>query len=181
MISLIEILNEVLTTKKEKFGGGTEHNVYQSKGNPNILYKVGKKKTVEKWLRIFKENPNFFPKTYKVGKISDDKFYVEVEKLNTERVIDEWSIIEETLEIIGFIDYENGDDVDRVFQEGEYNEKMKSSLKEYNPKIYNLFIKWVNFINDVKKTLKTYTNLSLDVHRHNYGYDSQGNLKCLDI
>lgn len=181
MISLVNLLNEVLVTKKTPFGGGTEHSIYQSKRNPNILYKVGKKRTVEKWLTIFKENPYFFPKVYKAGKISDDKFYVEVEKLNTEQVIIDWELIEDVLELIGYIDRDEDEYVDRMFQIGQYNEEMKYFLKERDPKTYELFIKWVNFINNVKKIVKQYTNLTLDVHRYNFGYDSQGNLKCLDI
>jgi hypothetical protein len=184
MISLISILNEILVKRKIPFNtSGTAHIIYQSRTNPDRLYKIGNRRIVETWYKIFKENPKYFPKVYRAGKITqedEDKYYVEIEKLNTKRSIDEWILIEQTLEEIGHMDIDNRDSIDGLFN-SIIPDKLKSDLKRHNIKVYNLFIKWISFLNEVEHIVQKNGKLTLDTHRYNFGYDSEGNMKCLDI
>ncbi len=79
-------LEELGTREKESFGQGVEHIIYSSPNKPNVVYKVGEWDVINEWYDIFKSNPQIFPVVYKIGKIpKDGLYYVELEKLDTEK------------------------------------------------------------------------------------------------
>lgn len=183
MISLLSMIDEILVKRKDKFGSGAQHVVFQSSKNPDRLFKVGDRGVVERWLKVFQSHPKFFPKIYRAGKMSgDDKFnyYVEIEKLNTQQVIDEWNYLEQELEVLGHVDVDSGGTVDEIFN-GVITDRLKLDLKIHNKKAYDLFMKWVKFLDQVEGFVIKSGKMFLDTHKYNFGYDSQGNLKCLDI
>ena len=162
---------------------GSEHAVYPSKRNPNRLYKVGQKPVVEEWLNIFQKYPFYFPQVFRAGKLNTNtkyNYYVEIEKLNTQRVTQEWSFMEEKLEELGYVDVDNGELIDGVLNTN-IPEKMLIDLKKYDSKAYNLFITWTDFIHKIESIVKKNGKNYLDIHRYNFGYDLSGTMKCLDI
>lgn len=188
MISLYSILNEVLVSQKSKLASGTEHDIYPSKTNPDRVYKLGKRKVVEKWLHIFQKHPDVFPKVFRAGKLNKDTgdfYYVEVEKLNTKKALNEWEYIEDVLELFGYVDKESFSvfsDLDFYFQSDKIDNEILNLLKHKDSKAHDLLLKWNNFIKKVRNIVNIYNEkMTLDVHRHNFGYDSMGKMKCLDI
>jgi hypothetical protein len=194
LLSIIESIvqsqfDELDTKEKEVFGKGTEHVLYHSKQYPDKLYKVGLKPTVQRWVKIFKSNKKLFPKVFRVGSLykdNDKVLYVLIEKVDTQRVIDEWDRMEKALEEIGYIDTDSFGNIDYLFREilfdEDYGNEVYSSLRNYNQEVYNLFVKWTNFLHTVNKIVQPIKNGTLlDVHRYNFGYNSKGNMICLDI
>lgn len=186
MISLTSLLQEVHVKPKKPFGTiGMEHSIYQSSKNPNRLYKVGSRKSIDTWLDVFKKNPSLFPQVFRVGRVTgleeeQEGFYVEIERLNTDQVLKEWDLLEETLETIGYLDRDSGHSFDSLLYT-KIPTNLKISLNNYNSTTYELFMKWVKFIDRVNKVVLKSGKPYLDVHRYNFGYDSAGNMKCLDI
>lgn len=183
MISLLSMIDEILVKRKDKFESGTQHVIFQSTKNPDRLFKVGNRGVVERWLKVFQSHPKFFPKIYRAGKMSGEdnfNYYVEIEKLNTQRVIDEWNHLEEELELLGHVDVDAGGTIDAVFNTA-ITDNLKSDLKKHDKKSYDLFMKWVKFLYQVEGIVIKSGKMFLDTHKYNFGYDSEGNLKCLDI
>lgn len=191
-MKLIETINnivhdhefkEMVTKNKELFGSGVEHRLYPSKKYPDRLYKLSFQPIVDKWLELFKNNPKYFPKVYGTGTMKYDKKllrYVLIEKVDTERHIDEWEQINDALEAIGA-----GEDVDSHFRSqlmsGDEVEDITNQLKQYDPDTYRLYIKWLNFIFKVNSIVQPYKRRYLDVHVYNFGYRMNGDMVCLDI
>jgi len=74
-------IHELGTKEKEVFNRGMEHQIFASKSNPNVLFKVGHKDTVDEWYEVFKSDSEIFPKVFRAGKMQDeDIYYVELEK-----------------------------------------------------------------------------------------------------
>lgn len=193
---ILEELKEVTTTKKTKVGQGLEHSIYPSKKFPDRLLKVGEKDNVEEWVEVFKSDQNIFPKIFRVGKISNykynesDVYFVEIEKLDTKKAETEWDYLHDKMEEIGLVHYEMGlygrDFTDIYLNHGEDKDIIKNileELKKYDSKSYQIFVKWFTL---VKKCEETKNKISgkdsfVDAHKYNFGYDKNGNLKCLDL
>jgi hypothetical protein len=183
MITFSSIINEVQVKPKKIFGLGTTHSVYQSHKNPDRLYKIGSRNAVEGWLELFKKYPQFFPKIYKAGRVTgleegQEGFFVEIERLETERVIQEWEILETAFRKIGVLDSIQTFDSIMYTQ---ISQDIKEKLIAFNKNVYDLFIKWYQFIDNVDVIIKKEGKPYLDTHRGNFGYDQNGHLKCLDI
>lgn len=191
MISLVSLLQELNIQQKNLLGHGVEHDVYPSKNNPEIVYKVGFEASINRLVKASKTYPKFFPIVYKVGKLKnkENRYFVAVEKLNTNRVEKEWEQLEEIFTQLGYINKNMVNSIDQLFveivlfDEVEYDSnELFNKLKQTNKKYYNLFVKWVNFLHQVNNIVKPYkNNYPLDIHSGNFGYDQQGNMKCLDI
>ena len=191
-----EELKELSTIKKKRYGRGMEHIIYHYRNNPNRLFKIGEKEIVEQWVKIFRSNPDIFPKIFRVGKISDpndrknEGYYVEVEKLNTDKAIKEWEQLEDKLEEAGITDFEDGAfgrDITDIYTNYENDQKtityIATKLKEYDSNAYNLFIKWFKLFKECQKSIENIVGhrTLVDAHKYNFGYGSDGKLKCLDI
>jgi hypothetical protein len=183
------ILREIKTRPKQQFAHGMEHQIYPSKANPNRLFKVGDE-GVTYWVKVFNSAPNSFAKIFRTGKLQDGRYYAEIEKLNTERVMNEWQQIENSLEELGIIDYDGGtygrDITDIYMNHGEDPKiigDILERLKKYNKNSFNLFAKYLKIFKDCEKAIEKIAGHEtvLDAHRYNFGYDSNGKLKCFDI
>lgn len=160
------------------------------KKNPDLFPKVYKRgRTTMK----LKSEKNIITskgwKTFPVGTVLPLD-YVKLEKLNTDRVQKEWDILDNITEEIkevddyGFLDflikYMVQDPANKVrgwdFQ--PEIDMFDSEMKKRGPQIYNLFRKYVDLVDKLKKVKP---NSVPDLHRYNFGYDSKGKLKCLDF
>lgn len=150
--------------------------IYQSGKNPDRLLKVGNKIEVDKWLPIFIEYPKYFPRVYRYGIMKDGvNRYVEVEKLNTKRVIEEWDIIDE------YLDDTCDTSIMGIFRRQMHNiDVIRNKVAEKSEKVAKLLMDWVDFL-EVIRHLLAENKLYADVHAGNFGYDKAGNKKCLDF
>lgn len=185
-------VNEMKIRHKPKYNYGLEHTIYPAR-NPNMLIKVGPIEVVDKWLPLFEKHPDIFPKIYKTGftVINGEKCkYAVVERLNTEKVQAEWDLINDALNEIGendedYLEY-CFDDMAMTFLKSllnpEFHNGISTILKQFNIKEFNRYMKWFNFISKVNKLVTQVKNVdAMDVYDANFGYDSSGNIKCLDI
>lgn len=187
---------------------GVEHLVYNDTEDPSIVYKIGSKESIDQWYNIFKKNPNIFPKIYGRGKTrikapkilylinkkkvttvkKGDVFnadYVVMEKLNTQKVHDEWEILDNTFSLayeevapnyseMDFLEF-----VASYISLGKYdklNVTVLKKVKEINPENYSLTLKYTNLIDKIKELKEV-----PDLHFNNFGYSEDGTLKCLDF
>jgi hypothetical protein len=191
-----EELKEISTSQKKRYGQGSEHIIYPSKKHPDRLFKIGDKEMVEQWVKIFRSNPKIFPKIYRVGKVSEPRdkringCYVEIEKLDTDRAIKEWEQLEDKLKESGITDFFDGAfgrNITDIYVNYEHDQKtithIATKLKEYDVNAYNLFIKWFKLFKECQKSIEKVVGYGtlVDAHRYNFGYGSDGKLKCLDI
>jgi len=180
------ILSELVTRRKDPFSmEGSQHMIYDSKKNPNIVFKVGHPHFVDEWLPIFKKYPQYFPNIYRVGILKDrhDYKYVEMDKLNTKRVKEEWSEMTLLLTDAGLIDEDNN--INDVFinciLDEEYDNRVISTIQNMDRGVYQLFVKWLNFLHKLNSVVAPIKGSTLDIHDGNFGYDKEGNIKCFDI
>ncbi len=199
-------MDEGSAVEKPEIGSGVDHTVYPSVKNPKIVYKLGSDYAVSGWLDLFKENPDLFPKVFNSGKtkmrLKKDKYvyngeyfanvkagtivpvtYVEVEKLNTKRAENEWEIMDEIITEL------TKDDFGWDFQDFvmSYNrletpayierlEDLQNEIKLEFPEFYGIFVRFVTLLDRIFEVKP-----AADLHKYNFGYDSKGNLKCIDI
>ena len=185
---LICVLSEIITKRKDPFSDeGTQHMIYDSKKNPNIVFKIGHPYFVDKWLDIFKKFPKYFPKIYRVGVLMDrnEYKYVEMEKMDTKRVKDEWRLMTQSFWDIGLLDEYNVEDVGIIFRncivDEEYDRNVMNSIGGIDKGVYKLFVKWLNFLHLLNSLIEPLKGNMLDIHDGNFGYDKKGNIKCFDI
>ena len=205
-IRKIKDLGEATAVEKSELGAGVDHTVYPSINNPKIVYKMGSDYAVQGWYDLFKENPDLFPNVYKMGKtkmrLKRDKFmyngeffanvkagtivpvtYVEVEKLNTKRAEDEWVIMDEIMSELTKDDF-GWDFQDFVMsynrlETPKYIDRLKdldNEIKLEFPEFYKIFARFVLLLDRIYEVKP-----AADLHKYNFGYDSKGNLKCIDI
>ena len=198
-------VDEIATKEKELVGKGSFHNVYPSNKNPNMVYKIGFDEDVNGWVDLFKSRPDIFPKVYGTGHVNiklkkqvtnfswrTGEFkpitynpgdtvkvkYVGVERLNTEKAKQHWNSLANVVSVMSgksLQTYLTSLGIDEEMEEEflSIGEKIKETGNDF---IYNIFVEFYNLIHSVYE-LKPVA----DVHVGNYGYDKDGNLKCLDI
>ena len=197
MIKLQNILKEIIF--KTPIGQGSEHIIYPYSKDPNKIIKTfdpDETESINKdQITTFQKHPDIFPIIYKVT----DKYAV-LEKLNTEKAIDElekleteffnlkWRskkkrkysiLLDELMENNNLEDYDFIGLLYHLFQ----NTSSSSLKKELNTLLSltsnpDLLKKWIDFL--IKVTSKT-NQTELDIHSEQFGYDSKGNIKLLDI
>jgi len=194
---LREELREASIKPKELFGMGSYHQVYQSKKNPDRLYKIGDKETIDEWVNIFQKHPKFFPKIYRVFKLNSKEnpnaYVVEIEKLQTRQATMDLSLIDE------YLIYECGDikcgkfgpNINNFFEEKCFNQiinKLNESDNTHNLVLKSIFIKWAKFLREVYPIIKKEFistggdgTRELDLHVGNVAYDKNNNIKLIDI
>ena len=197
MIKLIDILKEI--TFKTPIGQGSEHIIYPYSKDPNKIIKTfdpDETESINKdQITTFQKHPDIFPIIYKVT----DKYAV-LEKLNTEKAIDEleklqteffnlkWRdekkrkysiLLDELMEDDNLEDYDFIGLLYHLFQ----NTSSSSLKKELttllsltsNPDILK---KYIDFLTKVTSKIN---QTELDIHSEQFGYDSKENIKLLDI
>lgn len=182
---LRENLDEIAPKPKPIFGSGAFHNVYTSSKNPDKLYKMGRKRVVERWVNIFKRDEKYFPKVYRVFPSSKDPdiFIVEIEKLNTYRAAKELGELDMFLINISDSVHCNDEFIHSLnFFEGPCFEKVISAANMTNkPQLVPILYKWAKFLTGVKRVIGDDLRRELDLHAGNVAYDNNGNLKMIDI
>jgi hypothetical protein len=181
-------IQELGTQDKNMYGSGLEHAIYASKSNPNVLFKVGHKDSVNEWFELFKKHPNLFPKVFRSGKLQDkDYYYVEIEKLDTGKFEDNWDMLEESLEDIGAVDPDEGESFSDLYltngSDAEIFKNIAIKLSKHNKDSYNFFIELLTLIKDCERAQNSFLNKDtiVDAHKYNFGYSSDGKIKCLDV
>lgn len=184
-MKLLSNLFEVLIKDKEMVGQGAYHKVYPSGHNPNIVYKVGRKYTLEGWVDMFKEFPSLFPKVY--GDIKTltipikgfnneiikkiDVEYIAIEKLNTKKFIQFYNEID-----LYFVENDLLYYIRRYEDSGDVFLDVGYKIHDKNPKLYNDYIDFISLVDSIYEIKP-----SADLHKHQFGYDTNGEIKCLDI
>jgi hypothetical protein len=167
---LIELINEVKIRKKEKLGMGTEHDIYPSETNPDVVMKVRNcvpEKEVP-WVETFKKNPDIFPIV-----IKHTKNYVCLEKLDTNKAVEEFEDME------NFLGYE----LTEAYWEGIVRNKNTAHLKILDDKfmeseLYEIYSRWKDLILRFYEIIPP--NFYPDLHGEQFGYSKDGKLKILD-
>ena len=185
-------VNEISVKHKGQYNAGQEHIIYPAR-NKNMLIKVGPINIVDTWLPLFEKYPNIFPKVYKSGftiKNGERFKYVVLEKLDTDKVQAQWDLINDALNEIGendedYLEY-CFDDMAMTFLKSllnpEYHTAISTMLQQFKPNEFESYMKWFNFISEVNKLVRQIKNVdAMDVYDGNFGYDSTGKIKCLDI
>lgn len=189
LIHLVEEISvdEIATRDKEPYSWGAMHKIYPT-SDPTKLIKVGAKVVVDKWYDLFKNNPNLFVKVYKKGitKIKEkngnnyDINYVMVEKLDTKAFRALWFEFAKALMVyektIGQLDHNSfgyylidaHDNLDFLIELG-------ISMKD-KPGLHDRYIEFLRLILNIEQ-LKH----KPDIHIDQFGIDSTGKIKCLDI
>lgn len=188
MNNLKQNIDELGTTEKQMFGSGIEHQIYRSKNNPNVIFKVGHKDTVEEWYEVFKSNPEIFPKVFRAGKMRDkDIYYVELEKLDTKEFEKKWDDLELSLEDIGAIDVDSGERFSDLYlnegSDAKIFAEIAKKLKSHNTDSYNFFIELLRVIKNSERAILKVKGKDtfVDAHKYNFGYGSDGKIKCIDL
>jgi hypothetical protein len=196
MIKLVDILKELNIKPKKPSGLGSRHIVYPSQSDPNKVIKTininpdydgNEYNTLDiDSLELFKKYPNVFPKVYKIT-----NKYAVLEKLNTSKVFNELKnlynqVIESNTEFSEYIkdkytgyDRSSNEFSTDIYEYIKYEDKTLSDFDEVYSKIKDgeLLKKYVLFIFTIIKLFPQ----SLDIHNDQFGYDSEGNIKLLDI
>jgi hypothetical protein len=188
MSKLKQNIEEIGTSEKQVYGKGIEHQIYGSKSNPNVVFKVGHKDVVDEWFEVFKSNSNIFPKVFRAGKMKDKNiYYVEIEKLNTKYFEKKWDDLELSLEDIGAIDVDSRESFSDLYMKYGSNSSIfvdiAKKLKKHNIDSYNFFIELLKVIKESERALLSVSGKDtiVDVHKYNFGYGGDGKIKCLDI
>jgi hypothetical protein len=175
---------ELSTKEKEPLGFGAWHKVYNANYKPDVVYKVGYEDVVDNWYELFKEHPDIFPKVYKKGTvivpIKDKsgnvvdkirKSYVELEKLDTSRLEKEWKQIDKYCTEKPFQYY-----ITRIEDNDEFFEELSEKISKVNTPLYEALARIYNLVYKIFEIKP-----AADIHMGQFGYDKQGNLKCLDL
>jgi hypothetical protein len=184
MTSVINlILNELTFIQKDVYKDGTQHSIYKDHKDADKVYKVVKPehKDVSKqaydWIKVFRENPKYFPKVYKytdrgasVERLDANKAHKEFNEIQKalNKVMDRGWSFEGLLKDIAEGDYSTED----LNKAGHY------LLKEI-PELALAFKRFTDLMLKIKNLNSP--DYTLDAHAGNFGYDKQGNLKMLDI
>ena len=175
--------NEVDIKQKTPIGGGNFHKVYDSNYKPDVVYKIGDESVVRNWYELFKSNPDLFPKVYRKGVVNVPiknqngdivkkvkKSYVEVEKIDTKRLEKEWKLIDKFCN--GNLQY----NITRIEEKDDFFQDLGDEISKVNTPLYEAFVRIYNLVYSVYEIKP-----SADIHIGQFGYDKQGNLKCLDL
>lgn len=177
-----EDIDEIVTRKKRKLGEGLHHDVYESIRYPDRVFKVGAEKSVKEAYEYFIQYPYLFPHVYGYKKWGDKKgaggvgdlYFLILEKLDTNKFVEFWKKLNEisgkftqkTLYTTAhnFYSYQDGWMLMLEYLDNNDPELFKQALEFYN------LLKELNEIYDTP-----------DVHIEQFGYDKNGDLKCLDF
>ena len=187
----------MITRPKEMFGLGSYHQIYQSKKNPDRLYKVGDKNTVDEWVKIFRKYPKYFPKIFRVfkskAKGNIDIYIVEIERLETRSATMDLSMIDEylTFNCDNIRCGKFGPNLHNFFEKeclGQIINQLEESDDTYDRVLKPIFVKWATFLREVYPTIQQeFKSMGgdgsrvLDLHVGNVAYDKNKNIKLIDI
>ena len=173
---------------KQYIGAGSDHKVFLSKVNPNIVFKAEiRPGEVQKWYNTFKKHPDVFAQPSKIVKVKgyDGSLLnaVAIEKLNTAPFYHFWNdltTVANKLKIIQQYQKERGletilKNLGNPYNRESWNKIMVAAKKEF-PNMSNKIDEFNNIINKLYKISPT-----PDIRQYNLGYTKDGVLKALDI
>lgn len=179
---------EEIGREKQPFGQGIEHQIFSSSNKPGVIFKVGEWDVINEWYDVFKSDPNIFPTVYRLGRLPNKQYYyVELEKLDTEKFEDNWDDLELDLEELGILDVDRGESfTDLYTYEGSSASvftEIGKKLSKHNPELYKFYIELLTVIKKAEKIQNKILKKDtlVDAHKYNFGYSKDGKLKCLDI
>ena len=171
---------------KPVIGGGKDHRVFSMASQPDKIVKAELRPgEVDKWYNTFKSNEKIFPKVYSKTKVKDKSgevlSAVVLEKLDTKSFESLWDKIYSE-----FYPYLKNSGI-------KHPPELETILKNINE--YPSYKKlWTDFVNNSKSNIsgkiKELSNLvdevykitpKPDIRKFNFGYDSKGVLKVLDL
>jgi len=191
-LSKTNLLNELNIQDKTIVNHGVEHNIYKSIKYPNKLIKVGPDFIVNEWYYMFEENPDIFPKVYgmyplknrewinKIGiKPSQETnffdeseyYYVVIEELDTKKFMNLWNQMNEANEeindvsLLDMMEFDGYEDKWEILLDHTKDSTISNDIE--------MFYSLIQRLHEVKD--------SPDLHEKQFGFDSEGILKALDI
>lgn len=174
---------------KSALGGGADHRVFQSAVNPNQIIKAEVRPgEIDKWYDLFQKNPKIFANTIKKTSVTSPNggklAAVVMEKLDTGAFVKFWDEMETVLTNI----QKNLPFVDQVSL--EYLLKNKNKIPRLQKVWTNMLTKVRTQYPDMAPKLDQFSKLvddlyeivpNPDIRQFNFGYDTKGLLKALDI
>ena len=173
---------------KPIMGAGSDHQIFQSIVNPNVVFKAEVRPgEVVKWYDTFKKYPNLFAKPIKMVKVrgSDGTLLnaVAMEKLQTSPFVGLWEDLTNVGKKFGFrgTSYNNRELETVLKNLGNQSNKQKwdnivIEAKKQLPQLSKKIDEFKNLINSLYKITPT-----PDIRQFNFGYDTKGILKALDL
>jgi hypothetical protein len=179
-IKLIDLLSEGFK-KGNKIGSGTEHDIFQSLTDEDRVLKCNRGNKIDNtdWVKLFKRYPKYFPKVYG----SDDKC-VEIEKLDTDKAVKDYEILEKALEddAYRFVNEDEGWTLSMILVNLADNPKMlKQVLKVIIDKKPDSVETFKKFFNLTRGIIKIMQGKKPDINKLNFAYTKDGSLKMIDI
>jgi hypothetical protein len=178
------IFKELDIRQKIKIGSGTYKDVYDLETYPGF---VAKKFSildnevvydVQEEEEISKKYPELFTQ---IKKVDYKRGYMVQEKVNATQFENDIDVLKKEI-VLAAPSFKPIDIVSYLFRHLRDNNKeaikaIKDILKDNNnKKFYNKLITYLSKLSKVKRERQ-----GVDVHRENFGYDKQGNIKMLDI
>lgn len=203
-------INELGTKDKTPKGSGSFHYVYNSKQNPDRVFKIARPSDIDEWLSLFKSRPDIFPSVYRVGEtkvklrepknyiefvdgemkyvkhnVGDvmDAKYVELDKLNTVKAQNDWRKLDDAITDLTEEGWEFQDYVIHLIlmlTKQGGDDDMLDAVTENMKTEHPEMIKTLNRFVTLIKKICE-VRKKPDLHIDNFGYDKDGTLKCLDI
>jgi hypothetical protein len=193
-------MTEISTKLKSDYKGGVDHKVFFSKKYPDKLFKVGPKRSIDRWFDIFNSNSQIFPKVYYRKQLKGNEWknfatffddlqdtqydYVLIERLNTDDFEKFWLELDNALVyILDEDDIDQDVDLELISFEYKTNPEYKKIwiellefLKKNKPHLYDRAVE----LHEIIKTLHKVKEFP-DIHMFQFGIDSSGKIKALDI
>jgi hypothetical protein len=183
LISKLKNIQNPNIRVKSPIGGGADHRIFSSI-NPKLVYKAEiRPGEVDKWYDLFSKNPDVFPKVGKKVKVKDDSGKmlnaVVMERLDTSKFMNFWDDMEKNLfQIQKKLPHNKQNSLEYILKNFKTNE---SVYKQFNilKKQTKTSSETNNFFKLIDRLYEITPNP--DIRKFNFGYDSNGLLKSLDI
>jgi hypothetical protein len=201
MIKLINLLKEIYDKNLvgSEYGEGGQHIIYNY-GNDKVIKFNHEGGEIGYNLKIFTEHPDIFPKVYDMGedyaileKLDDNKFGSEVWKIKRILHNNAKSLSSDTPPKNPYIakllqrsritgpDYYDNDITELIYDNLEDNKLKEEFQKELPSDLYDSLIKNYYPLLQKVKNISWNSKHKKDVNDENFGYNSNGELKMLDI
>lgn len=174
------LIQELNPKEKTPLGKGRHHVVYPNLRDPSKVFKTPKEgfpKINYKWVKMFEEHPDMFPKVYRVS----DR-YVSLEKLDTNKAITEYQLLDGLLKKDD--ELYSGDFAYTLYRVYVYDDKdLEREIDNYfdnmNIGVATIYKRWKKLIFDFFNLMPEGYNS--DLHQDQFGYSKEGKLKILDF
>lgn len=197
MIKLVNLLKELYDENLigSDYGEGSIHIVYNYDKDKVIKFNQNQGEPISDHIKIFDKYPEIFPKVYDIGedyvileKLDDNKAFEEAHKINQILFDDDHEsynpyIAELLKDKKKYIRHTGFVGTTSLIYDNLEDNQLKLELKKELPKdLYTSLINnWYPLLKKIHD-LPWISNLPKDIYNHeNFGYNSKGELKMLDI